>query len=81
MMATTTKKPKSRIRARANEPSTWAGLSILAGVALPGLMTFLQTGSKTAGVIALLTALAGGAATVMPEEKMPPAGEADQEAE
>ncbi len=62
-----TKKP-GKIRARAAEPSTWAGLSILAGVALPGLLTFLQTGSKTAGVIALLTALAGGAATVMPDQ-------------
>lgn len=67
-MATTTKKA-SRIRARASEPSTWAGIGVLAGVALPGLMTFLQTGSRTAGVIAILSGLAGGAAAVMPEKK------------
>jgi len=67
-MATTTKKP-SRIRARAAEPSTWAGIGVLAGIALPGLMTYLQTGSKTAGVIAILSGLAGGAAAVMPEKK------------
>lgn len=67
-MATTTKKP-SRIRARAAEPSTWAGIGVLAGIALPGLMTYLQTGNKTAGVIAILSGLAGGAATVMPEKK------------
>jgi hypothetical protein len=65
-MATT--KKASRIRARASEPSTWAGIGVLAGVALPGFMTYLQTGSKTAGVVAILAALAGGAATVMPEK-------------
>lgn len=67
-MALTIKRA-SRIRARASEPSTWAGIGVLAGVALPGLMTFLQTGSKTAGVIAILSGLAGGAAAVMPEKK------------
>lgn len=67
-MATTPKKA-SRIRARASEPSTWAGIGVLAGVALPGLMTYLQSGSKTAGIIAILAGLAGGAATVMPEKK------------
>ena len=66
-MATTTKKA-SRVRARVSEPSTWAGIGVLAGVALPGLMTFLQTGSKTAGIIAILSGLAGGAAAVMPEK-------------
>jgi len=65
-MATT--KKASRIRARASEPSTWAGIGVLAGVALPGFMTYLQTGSKTAGVVAILSALAGGAAAVMPEK-------------
>ncbi len=70
---TTTKKPKSRMRARMSEPSTWAGVGILAGVALPGFMTYLQTGSKTAGVVAILSALAGSTAAVMPEK-----GEAKQ---
>lgn len=65
----TSKKTPGRVRARAAEPSTWAGIGILAGVALPGLMTYLQTGSKTAGIIAILSGLAGGAATVMPEKK------------
>lgn len=65
-MATSPK--KSVIRRRAAEPSTWAGLSVLAGIALPGLMTYLQTGSRTAGVIAILTGLAGGAAVAMPEK-------------
>lgn len=60
---------KSKVKSRAKEPSTWAGISILAGIALPGLLAFLQTGSKTAGVIAILTALTGGAATVMPDRK------------
>lgn len=63
-----TKQSTSRARARASEPSTWAGIGVLAGVALPGFLTYLQTGSKTAGVIAILSALAGGAATVMPEK-------------
>lgn len=71
-MATTTKKT-SRIRARVGEPSTWAGIGVLAGVALPGFMTYLQTGSKTAGVVAILSALAGGAAAVMPEKNAEPA--------
>jgi hypothetical protein len=67
-MAITPATKKSRIKTRAAEPSTWAGIGILAGVALPGLLTYLQTGSKTAGVIAILSGLAGGAATVMPEK-------------
>jgi hypothetical protein len=69
-MATT--KPAKRFahtRARAAEPSSWAGIGVLAGVALPGLMTYLQTGSKTAGLIAILSGLAGGAAVAMPERK------------
>jgi uncharacterized membrane-anchored protein len=68
-MTTTPKRRLARTRARAAEPSTWAGVSVLAGVALPGLMTYLQTGSKTAGLIAILSGLAGGAAVVMPERK------------
>jgi hypothetical protein len=64
-----TPKKRSQVRARASEPSTWAGIGMLAGVALPGLMTYLQTGSKTAGVVAILTALAGGAAVALPERK------------
>lgn len=64
-------KPKSKIRRRAAEPSTWAGIGLIASVALPGLLTFLQTGSKTAGVVAILSALAGGAATVMPDPNKP----------
>lgn len=64
-MATT---KKSRTRIRLTEPSTWAGLSILAGLAVPGLLTYYQTGSKTAGIIALLTALGGGAAVALPEK-------------
>lgn len=62
-----TKKP-SKVRARVAEPSTWAGAGLIAGVALPGLMTYLQTGSKTAGIVAILSALAGGGAVVMPEK-------------
>lgn len=62
-----TKKP-SRVRARMAEPSTWGGIAAIAGIALPGLMTYLQTGSKTAGVVAILSGLAGGAAVVMPEK-------------
>ena len=60
---------KAKVKARASEPSTWAGLSVLAGVALPGLLTYLQTGSKTQGIVAILSGLAGGAAAVMPEKK------------
>lgn len=71
-----TKKPR-RVRERVQEPSTWAGIGILAGVALPGLLTYLQTGSKTAGVIAILSGLAGGAATVMPEHMRKPEVEDD----
>ena len=67
-MTTTATKKTSRVRARISEPSTWAGIGVLAGVALPGLMAYLQTGSRTAGVIAILSGLAGGAATVMPEK-------------
>lgn len=74
-MATTQKK-SSKVRARASEPSTWAGIGVLAGVALPGFLTYLQTGSKTAGVVAILSALAGGAAVGMPEKK-PQADAAD----
>lgn len=66
-MATTPKKRKTvrQVAAeRAREPSAYAGLGVLAGVALPGLLTYLQTGSKTQGVIAILAGLAGGAAVV-----------------
>lgn len=70
-MATTTTK-KSRVKERAAEPSTWAGLSVLAGVALPGFLTYLQTGSRTQGIIALLTTLAGGAAVAIPEKANKP---------
>ncbi len=66
-------KKRSPIRSRAAEPSTWAGIGVLAGVALPGLMTYLQTGSKTAGIIAILSALAGGGAVALPERAKPAA--------
>jgi predicted lipid-binding transport protein (Tim44 family) len=66
------KRIRDRVRARAAEPSSWAGMSVLAGVALPGLLTYLQTGSKTAGIIAILSGLAGGAAVAMPEKGAAP---------
>jgi len=68
-MATKPTPKRSQVKARASEPSTWAGVGVLAGVALPGLLTYLQTGSKTQGIVAILSALAGGAAVVMPDRK------------
>lgn len=58
---------RAYVRARVAEPSSWAGVGVLAGVALPGLLTYLQTGSKTQGIVAILSGLAGGAAAVMPD--------------
>jgi hypothetical protein len=67
IMATTKKRKFDRTRSRLAEPSTWGGIGVLASVALPGLYTYLQTGSKTAGMTAILAALAGGAAVAMPD--------------
>lgn len=67
----TNPKPRGALRRRASEPSTWAGVGVLAGVALPGFLTYLQTGSKTAGIVAILSALAGGGAVALPERKAP----------
>lgn len=58
-------KPKSKARARASEPSTWAGI---ASILLAAGQAFLSTGSKTAAIVTGLAAAAGGAAAVMPEK-------------
>lgn len=62
-----TKQPKKapgRIRQRAAEPSTWAGVGVVLSALSAGLQAFTTTGSRTAAVGA---AIAAGAAMVMPE--------------
>lgn len=59
---------KRRVVARAQEPSTWAGI---AGIFLAAGQAFAQTGSKTTAILTALAAIAGGAAAVMPEKAKP----------
>lgn len=67
------KKKRTYVRARAAEPSSWAGL---AAALLGAQQAYTATGgSKTAAVLAALGIVAGGVAMVKPDAKPDDAGD------